>query len=1172
MPWLEGHDLQERLRGGPLSIEETVALARRVSDALAYLHGKSFVHRDLKPSNLFLRDGKIEEVRVIDLGIARATVPERPLTISGTLVGTPGFLAPELALGDRAISPSVDVFALGCVLFECLTGQRLFGGSQIMAVLAKILVEDAPRVRELRPDVPEALDRLIQRMVAKEPKLRPRDGAQLAKWLGNLPVRRRSSRRQPLPSITTTERRVVSVLVVVLPSPAERPTRTGGSAMSGINALRASSRRFGVRINALDARTAIVLASDSLAAADQASVLARFGRHVAEVVPQASLALATGGAVTGPRLPVGDAIDRGVTLVREAKAGGGVHVDDVSAALLTSRFDVRREGGSVLLADERLSLDPTRPLLGRPTSCVGRDREFAILNATFAACAEGAGPKVVLVTAAAGAGKSRVRHEFLRRLRASSAAPVQVLQCRGDPLHVSTPYALIAQAVRQGAGLRDREPPEVARRALTLHLSGLLPDKTVSEIKGFLGELVGVPFDDAESLALRAARHSAEAMSDHIRHAFETTLHAWCQRQSVVLALEDLHWGDTASIKLLDAALRKLGGDHLLILAFARPEVHERFPTLWSKRDVTEVRLPPLSRRARVQLVREVIGEEISEEDVHAIVERSEGNAFYLEELIRDAAQRQGRVRSRWSALRQDLPETVIAMAQARLERLEPAARKILRAASIYGEVFSAEDLSALLGEEPPALAATLDALVEHEVVAHSEEPRVGTVPELRFRHMFLQSAAYATLTEEDRALGHRLAAQALVDKEEDHETVALHWLEAGERGRAALCFARAAEARQIRVQPEAAVRCAVRSLLVGDCRQEGADVLVARIRLLADALEAARNVDGRHVVAGIERHVTIDGELGGRSIGHIVLKRALEALQAFENKRVVSTTYARAASALGALYDFNGAKELLAQATRLAADDPEAMQEVQWASAKIAYWAGESGAAVQSLSSTVLPADVDDRIEMLLILAAGVVAVEGPRELALGLDYLSRADALVGASGNATLLRIRCARTRFICFHLAGERAKAVEAAEEAVKLSRHAGFRFEECSHLYNLGEQYFLLGDGARARAALKKSHEIAVDMGADDVRLYPEALLAYLDANSARLEVIADDLRLANNPLHEMHARYWLGHLLAAKGAPQARRELTRALDFARDLKNRLFADQCAQALEGLPASM
>ena len=186
MPWLEGHDLHERIRAEPLSVRETLTVASRVADALAYLHRRGLVHRDLKPTNIFLPHDRLEDLQVIDLGIARATVPSRPLTLSGALMGTPGFIAPEQAYGAHGIAPTVDIFALGCVLFECLTGHRLFAGAHVMAVLAKILLEEAPHVRELRPEVPESLERLIDRMVAKELERRPQHGAELVEWLADL--------------------------------------------------------------------------------------------------------------------------------------------------------------------------------------------------------------------------------------------------------------------------------------------------------------------------------------------------------------------------------------------------------------------------------------------------------------------------------------------------------------------------------------------------------------------------------------------------------------------------------------------------------------------------------------------------------------------------------------------------------------------------------------------------------------------------------------------------------------------------------------------------------------------------------------------------------------------------------------------------------------------------
>src|SRR5262249_15997737 len=154
-------DLSQKLKAGPLAIDETLTVANCVSDALACLHGRGLVHRDLKPSNIFLSGGDFSNIKVIDLGIARHVHPTQPMTISGVLIGTPGYMAPEEARGDHVVAPTIDVFALGCVLYECLSGRPLFSGSHVMAVLAKIILEDAPRVRELRPDVPEPLEAIL---------------------------------------------------------------------------------------------------------------------------------------------------------------------------------------------------------------------------------------------------------------------------------------------------------------------------------------------------------------------------------------------------------------------------------------------------------------------------------------------------------------------------------------------------------------------------------------------------------------------------------------------------------------------------------------------------------------------------------------------------------------------------------------------------------------------------------------------------------------------------------------------------------------------------------------------------------------------------------------------------------------------------------------------------
>jgi eukaryotic-like serine/threonine-protein kinase len=1164
MPWLEGHDLQTRLRRGRLSIDETLILARRVAAGLSHLHDRGLIHRDLKPSNLFLPDGRLEDVKVIDLGIARASVSTHVMTMSGVVLGTPGYIAPEQALDRREIAPAVDVFALGCVLFECLTGQRLFDGSHVMAVLAKILVEEAPRVSELRSDVPEGLDRLVQRMVSKDADRRPRDAGEVLRCLDELPASPAAALSRPPVSLTASERRVVSVLVVVLPSPSERAEDTAESRASPLSTL---SARLGVKMHALDVRTAIVLAPEGLGADDQAVVLARFGRAVAESFPGASVALATGSAITGARLPVGEAIDRGVTIVRTATPGHGVLVDDLTAALITSRFDIRREVGRLILSDERLSLDPTRTLLGRPTSCVGRDREIAMLAATYAECIEGPTPRVVLVTALPGSGKSRLRHELVRRLAAGAAAP-RMLQCRGDPLHVATPYSQIAQGIRQAAGMIEPEASSVAQEKLRAHVEELVSARDVERVTAFLGELVGEHFDDAGSVQLRAARRSPQAMADQIRVAFADLMRAWCAQRPTMLVLEDLHWGDAASVALVDHALRRLTGIPLFVLALARPEVHERFPDLWSHRHPTEIRLPPLPSRASAKLVHEIMGEDVRDEDVERIVSRSEGNVFYLEELIREAAERRRRRSQPPSARRDDVPETVVAMAQARLERLEPIARKVLRAASVFGEVFPLEGVSVLVGEPAPALEPTFAGLMKSETLASADLPvEAGSPRELVFRHAFLRAAAYATLTEDDRTLGHRLAAGWLEERGEDREVLALHWLEGGDRRRASTSFAGAATAWRARMHPEAAARCALRSLLVCDPQDTPAGTLLDRVTILADALEAARRIDANDVLAGIERHVDAPDRTsasnGPRTLVATAVRRTLKSSSLVGADLTVAT--ARAAKALAAVGDISGAKTLLNEATSLVGDEAVALRTISHAAAKVAFLAGEPGAAVTILSGTVLPDDPRECVDMLLILATETVAVDGGAALARGLECVERAEARLAALGDDQVLRVRCAKARLLCFCFAGRHAEAAEAAQTAASLARHGGLRYEQCTHLHNAGDQYLRLEERDRARASLSASHEMARDIGADPVRLNNEALLAYLEGNAPRMESLADDFHGAGDAWRELNARYWLGRLLAAQSAVGARTELTRALEIARTLRVRLFVDDCVGAL-------
>jgi tetratricopeptide (TPR) repeat protein len=202
----------------------------------------------------------------------------------------------------------------------------------------------------------------------------------------------------------------------------------------------------------------------------------------------------------------------------------------------------------------------------------------------------------------------------------------------------------------------------------------------------------------------------------------------------------------------------------------------------------------------------------------------------------------------------------------------------------------------------------------------------------------------------------------------------------------------------------------------------------------------------------------------------------------------------------------------------------------------------------------------------MLLILATAVVWLGGRDALAQGLEFESRAEALVVAEGDDPALSVQAAKTRFLCFFFAGDHERALDAAERALTLSRTAGLRYEECIHLHNVGQQCVRLDRPERARAALASSNEIARDIGVEHTRLSNEALEAFLDRQPSRLEQLASELQNRGESWHELHVRYLFGLVLAERGSAGAEAELLRALELARAHKALYFTEECEAALE------
>ncbi|HKD41640.1 MAG TPA: serine/threonine-protein kinase [Myxococcaceae bacterium] len=375
MEWINGETLKDRLLRQGLTIVESVQVARQASEALAEMHARGIIHRDIKPSNLMFVDGAVEHLKILDFGIARRSDDLIGLTRTGFMVGSPGYMAPEQARGDRsALDHRVDLFALGCVLYECLTGRPPFFGDPV-AVRAKVLLSDPPAVCELNADVSLELGALVRQLLSKDQGRRPLDAMQLARQLAALAEVPGVPRRQ---LTGATDSAVTAAL--------RPPRRVAGSdpaprvkhnflLCAGVDSaaaqnlaqgpLLASAGAHGGRLESVEGKWCMILFSASGDASAQAAEAARCALEIRAILPpQAPLALIADQSPAG----LDSLIDRAITTVTTESLASlfsaavpfstqtdGIRLDEATADLLQPTFRVTRVAGGAYLQGEDLA-------------------------------------------------------------------------------------------------------------------------------------------------------------------------------------------------------------------------------------------------------------------------------------------------------------------------------------------------------------------------------------------------------------------------------------------------------------------------------------------------------------------------------------------------------------------------------------------------------------------------------------------------------------------------------------------------------------------------------------------------------------------------------------------------------------------------------------------------
>jgi hypothetical protein len=472
----------------------------------------------------------------------------------------------------------------------------------------------------------------------------------------------------------------------------------------------------------------------------------------------AALALASGHAVLDARGPEGPVVARALELVAGADSTGEILIDTSAAELLPAGGLVTPTARGLRLDgfEPESSLDPPAAVFGRAAPFVGRERMLAALVGQYESCLREPCALPVLITAPAGAGKSRLASELRARLLRHERPP-EIWVSRADPGRAGSPFGVLAPFLRR---LTEGEPGpdelERLRRRLIAHMpgacaTGTLPDLDLTDTddRGCLDPLVA---------------------GEQLLHAWEELIAAEAAARPLLVIVDDLHWGDLPSVRYLGAALRRAGDLPLMVLALARPDVPRSFLDLWAERGLQSFTLEPLSPRASAQLVRALLGPGGSAERVDLIVASGHGNALHLAELVRAALSDEGT----------PVPDTVLAMLAARFEQLDPHARRILRAGSVFGRSFWPGGIEALTGAPRADVEAFLAYLVRRELIAPAPRSRFAGEVEYVFGHDLLRETAYAMLPAADRAAAHRAAAAWLEGHGEEDALALAEHLERG--------------------------------------------------------------------------------------------------------------------------------------------------------------------------------------------------------------------------------------------------------------------------------------------------------------------------------------------------------------------------------------------------------
>ncbi|WP_146209894.1 protein kinase [Vitiosangium sp. GDMCC 1.1324] len=817
MEYLEGQPLDELLRRGPLEPLRALRILGDITAGLAHAHSRGIIHRDLKPSNVFiLPNGR---VKLLDFGLARPALSEGDELPRS---GTPAFMAPEQWRGQPQ-DIRTDIWAAGLLLYEMLTGKRPHPSGDLQVLRARVLSDEpVPSVRALRPDLPEQVDRFLARALAKDPSRRFQSALEMHERLRVLEWSLAPSAEVPPARLIPHRRQVTLVccrfsghLASIDPEDLSELQAAFHVACSrvierhgGWVALRMGDQVLGcfgyplIReddvLSAVRAALALTRLAEELPQASRFELTVHVGVHTDLVVLDVpSQAGAKGISIQGeaPRLAAWLAEQAAEnTASLSENTWQGARGNFVTESL--GQQDFHSSLGSVPMEVHRLlSERPETTRFERArarglTPLVGRNHELCQLLTRWVGTRRGHG-SMLLLRGEAGIGKSRLVQELCALARRDGALCVSG-QCW--PQLSRSAFHPVLEWVVHLLELDPASTPAARWSRLDEVFEAL--DIPAPEGPQLLGQLLDLPpREGLPPLLLTPEQQRERTLEMLVTLLLRLPARLPGKRGPgpVLLVLEDLHWADPSTLRLLTLLGERIEMVRLCLLLSTRPELR----LSWSEHPgFVQILLDRLGAEETAEMVRRLTanGPGLPPETLELLVRRTEGNPLFVEELTRMVLTQAPPGGALFMA--GSLPVTLQELLLARLDPLPQEQKELAWKGSVLGRSFTLGQLATLSKRNGTQLERELEELIDAGLLLRQEhEPE----PRYEFRHTLIQEAAYETLLKPQRRQYHHCVAHLLehpppTATPAPPELIAHHYTQAGELEPAIRFWAQAGE------------------------------------------------------------------------------------------------------------------------------------------------------------------------------------------------------------------------------------------------------------------------------------------------------------------------------------------------------------------------------------------